>query len=333
MVPTLIIISIISFIIIELPPGDAITSKIMTLEEDGGQVDPRQIEEIKDLFRTEEPAWKRYTWWVGLDWFFSFEGRDEGLLQGNMGRSMIDLQPVNRKVGDRLLFTFLISLGTILFTWAIAFPIGIYSAVRQYSLFDYIFTVVGFIGMCIPGFLLALLLMFASESWLGLNVSGLFSPEYAVQTGWSTGKVLDLLSHLWLPILVQGISGTGGMIRVMRANLLDELKKPYVTTARAKGVRPLKLLFKYPVRIALNPFISGIGGLFPALISGGAIVAIVMSLPTIGPMQLDAVMCQDMYLAGSMLMVLSLLSVLGTLFSDIMLLILDPRIRITGGAK
>ncbi|MDT8388921.1 MAG: ABC transporter substrate-binding protein [Lentisphaeria bacterium] len=333
MIPTLLIISIISFIVIEIPPGDAITSKIMTMEEEGGNVDEKEIHDLKTLFRTDEPAWKRYTWWMGVDWFFTFNPRDKGLLQGNMGRSMIDMKPVNEKVGDRLLFTFLISLGTILFTWIIALPIGVYSAVRQYTLFDYIFTIGGFIGMCIPGFLLALLFMFGAEVLFDLKVSGLFSPKYAAQTGWSMGKVLDLLRHLWLPVLVQGVAGTAGMIRVMRANLLDELKKPYVITARAKGVRPLKLLLKYPVRIALNPFVSGIGGIFPALISGGAIVAIVMSLPTIGPMQLEAVMQQDMYLAGSMLMVLSTLSVLGTLFSDILLLLLDPRIRMGSMSK
>ncbi len=333
MIPTLILISVITFVVIELPPGDAISSRIMQMQEAGGEVNQKEIDEMKALFRTEESAWHRYAWWMGLDWFASREGRDEGLLQGNMGRSMMDLKPVNDKVGDRLLFTVLISLGTILFTWAIALPIGIYSAVRQYSFFDYFFTVIGFIGMCIPGFLLALLLMFAAESWFGISVSGLFSPEYAAQSGWSQGKILDLLRHIWLPIFVQGVAGTAGMIRVMRANLLDELQKPYVITARAKGLRPMRLLVKYPIRLALNPFISGIGSIFPELISGGAIIAIVLSLPTIEPMQLNAVMQQDMYLAGSILMLLSLLSVLGTLFSDIMLLLLDPRIRTAGGWK
>ncbi|MCI5123917.1 MAG: ABC transporter permease [Candidatus Electrothrix sp. AR5] len=333
MIPTLILISVITFVVIELPPGDAISSKIMQKQEAGGEVDQKEIDEIKALFRTDESPWHRYAWWMGLDWFSSKESKDEGLLQGNMGRSMMDLKPVNDKIGDRLLFTVLISLCTIFFTWAIALPIGIYSAVRQYSFFDYFFTVIGFMGMCIPGFLLALLLMFAAESWLGISVSGLFSPEYAAQSEWSQGKILDLLRHIWLPIFVQGVAGTAGMIRVMRANLLDELKKPYVITARAKGVRPMKLLFKYPIRLALNPFISGIGGIFPDLISGGAIIAIVLSLPTIEPMQLNSVMQQDMYLAGSILMLLSLLSVLGTLFSDIMLLIFDPRIRTAGGTK
>jgi len=333
MIPTLVVISIISFVVIELPAGDAITSKIMQMQEQGGTVDEGVIQDMKEMFRTEEPAWRRYAWWMGLEWFFTFQPSDEGLLQGNMGRSMLDLMPVNEKVGDRLLFTFLISLGTILFTWMLALPIGIYSAAKQYTFFDYVFTIGGFIGMCVPGFLLALLLMFASESLLGLTVSGLFSPEYAVQADWSAGKVVDLLKHLWLPILVAGVTGTAGMIRVMRANLLDELKKPYVVTARARGVRPLKLLLKYPVRVALNPFISGFGGMLPELISGGAIIAIVMSLPTIGPMQLDAVMQQDMYLAGSMLMLLSILAVIGTLLSDLLLVAFDPRIRLEGRGR
>jgi len=330
MIPTLFLISVISFIIIDIPPGDAVTSKIIQLQEQGTVVDKQLIEDIKKMFRMEDPAWKRYTWWIGLDWFCTFSKKDEGLLQGNMGRSMLDFVPVNQKVGDRLFFTFLLSLGTILFTWLIALPIGVYSAVRQYSIFDYFFTFLGFIGMCIPGFLLALLLMFASERLFGANLSGLFSPEYAAQTGWTIGKFFDLLKHLWLPIFIQGITGTAGMIRVMRANLLDELKKPYVITAKAKGVTPLKLLIKYPVRVALNPFISGIGGIFPELISGGAIISIVMSLPTIGPMQLDAILQQDMFLAGSMLMVLSMLSVVGTLVSDLLLVIVDPRIRLEG---
>lgn len=331
--PMLFVISIISFIVIDLPPGDGITARIIQMEEEGGTVDPAMIEELRTMFRTEEPMWRRYTWWMGFDWFLTFDRRDQGLLQGNMGRSMVDLGPVNEKVGDRLLFTVLISLGTILFTWFVALPIGIYSAVRQYSVFDYVFTVIGFLGMCIPGFLLALLMMFAAESMFGLNVSGLFSPEYAAQQHWTWGKIWDLITHIWLPVFVMGVTGTAGMIRVMRANLLDELGKPYVVTARAKGVPPLKLLLKYPVRIALNPFISGIGGIFPELISGAAIVSIVLSLPTIGPMQLEAVMQQDMYLAGSLLLLLALLSVIGTLVSDLLLAALDPRIRFQGGSK
>ena len=218
----------------------------------------------------------------------------------------------------------LVSLLTIVMTWAIAVPVGIYTAVKQYSLMDYILTLVAFLGMCVPGFLLVLVLM----AWTGID--GLFSAEYAMQPHWDLGKVLDMLSHIWLPVLVTGIGGSAGMIRVMRANLLDELRKPYVITARAKGVRPGKLLFKYPVRLALNPFISGIGGLFPSLISGSSIIAIVMSLPTVGPLMLAALFNQDMNMAGSMLMVLSSLAVFGTLVSDLLLMVVDPRIRIGG---
>jgi len=244
-----------------------------------------------------------------------------------MGRSMESLRPVNSMVGDRVILTFLISLGTILFVWSIAIPIGIYSAVKQYSIGDYVLTFAGFIGMCIPDFLLAILLMYVSAEWFGIPISGLFSSQYGAQPEWTWGKVVDLLQHIWVPIMVLGVVGTAGMIRVMRANLLDELRKPYVVTARAKGVRPMKLLFKYPVRMALNPFISGIGALFPQLVSGGAIVAMILSLPTVGPLMLSALFSEDMYLAGSMLMVLSLLGVVGTLVSDLLLLWLDPRIR------
>ena len=333
MIPALLIISVVSFTIIQLPPGDFVTSKIMELETSGDEVDLQQIEKLKQMFHLEESMPSRYVRWMGLQWFRSFDDKDEGLLQGNMGRSMAYLKPVNDLVGDRILLTFLISLGTILFTWAVAFPIGIYSAVRQYSITDYVFTFIGFIGMCVPAFLLALLLMYASGEWLGTPVSGLFSSRYGTQPEWTWDKVVDLLKHIWVPIVVMGVGGTAGMIRVMRANLLDELKKPYVVTARAKGVRPMKLLFKYPVRLALNPFISGIGGLFPALVSGGAIVGIVLSLPTVGPLMLQALMSEDMYLAGSMLMVLSVLGVFGTLVSDLLLLWLDPRIRYGGGAR
>jgi ABC-type dipeptide/oligopeptide/nickel transport system permease component len=234
---------------------------------------------------------------------------------------------INDLVGDRITLTIAISLGTILLTWMLALPIGIYSAVRQYSPGDHALTLIGFIGMCVPAFLLALVL----TTWAG--VSGLFSPEFAAQAEWSWPKVFDLMKHIWIPILVLGVGGTASMIRIMRANLLDELKKPYVVTAMAKGVRPLKLLLKYPVRLALNPFVSGIGGLFPQLISGGAIVSIVLALPTVGPMLITALNTEDTYLAGSMLIVLSLLGIIGTLVSDLLLLWLDPRIRFEGGTR
>jgi len=287
-----------------------------------------EVEELRELFHLDEPVFMQYLRWTGLYWFVSFRPEDTGLLQGNLGRSMATLQPVNEMVGDRLLLTILISIGTILFTYAMAIPIGIYSAIRQYSVGDYFFTIVGFLGLCIPNFLLALLLMYFSSRFLGIDATGLFSPEYAMQPEWSMGKFLDLLKHIWIPVVVVGTSGTAGMIRVMRGNLLEELRKPYVVTARAKGVRPASLILRYPVRLAINPFISGIGSIFPRLVSGEAIVAIVISLPTVGPMLLTALLSQDMYMAGSLLMFLSVLGVIGTLVSDLLLMACDPRIRV-----
>ena len=333
MLPTLMIISLVTFFIIQLPPGDFLTMRILELQLEGNDQAQQEIDELEKLFSMSKSVSYQYAHWLGLPWFFSFDEKDEGLLQGHMGRSMEDRRAVNDIVGDRILLTFLISLGTILFTWAMALPIGIYSAVRQYSIGDYILTFIGFIGMCVPGFLLALLLIFASSEWFGIRITGLFSSQYGAQPEWTWGKVLDLLEHIWVPVVVLGVGGTASMIRIMRANLLDELKKPYVVTARAKGVRPLRLLFKYPVRMALNPFVSGIGSLFPQLVSGGAIVGIVMSLPTVGPLMLSALMSEDMFLAGSMLMVLSMLGVLGTLASDLLLLWIDPRIRFGGGER
>jgi len=331
--PTIAVISICVFTIIQLPPGDYITSRILELEMTGDGEALRQMEELRKVFHVDESAVMRYVRWVGLPWFAGFNAADRGLLQGDLGRSMEDSRRVNEIVGDRIVLTVLISLFTILVTWITAIPIGLYSATRQYSAGDYFFTFLGFIGMCVPPMLLALLLMYIGSAVFGMPVGGLFSPEYELQPEWTWGKVIDLLQHIWIPVIVLSAGSTAGMIRVLRANLLDELGKPYVTTARAKGVRPLKLLLKYPLRLALNPFISGIGNLFPAMVSGGAIVGIVMSLPTVGPMLLHALQAQDMYLAGSMLMVLSLLTVLGTLISDLLLMWVDPRIRMTGGAK
>ena len=232
-----------------------------------------------------------------------------------------------------MLLTIAISGFTILFTWALALPAGIYSAVRQYSPGDYFVTFLGFLGMSVPAFLAALVLIYLSNAWLGIQVTGLFSPRYATQIGWTWGKFADLLQHIWVPVLVLGVGGTASMIRTMRANLLDELRKPYVAAARARGCRPLRLLLKYPVRIALNPFVSGLGSLFPHLISGGMIIALVLSLPIIGPEMLAALLNQDTYFAGSMLIVLSMLGVFGTLVSDLLLLWLDPRIRLGSGKR
>ena len=333
MVPSLLIISVISFVIIQLPPGNFIESKILQLQLRGTITDMSEADELREIFHLDKPVTEQYARWLGLYWFTSFEKKDQGLLQGHLGLSMENQNTVNEVVGDRILLTFLISLGTILFTWAVALPIGIYSAVRQYTLGDYFFTLLGFIGMSVPSFLLALILLYWSAKYLGINVTGLYSPEYAVQPEWTRGKIIDLLQHIWVPVVVLGVTGTASMIRVMRGNLLDELRKPYVVTAMAKGLRPFKVLIKYPVRLALNPFISSIGAIFPQLVSGGAIVAMVLSLPTVGPLMLDALMNEDMYLAGSMLMILSLLGVLGTLVSDLLLMWLDPRIRMEGGAR
>ena len=327
MVPTLLVVSICAFVIIQLPPGDFLTSLMAQLETKGEELDMRKIEDLRGMFELDDSVTVRYLEWIGLRWFLTFKEEDRGMLQGDMGLSMESQNSVNDVVGDRIVLTLIISLCAILFTWAVALPIGVYSAVRQYSVGDYLATFIGFVGMSVPNFLLALIVMYLSNLYFGVPISGLFSAEFAAQSHWNWPKFLDLLKHVWVPVVVLGVTGTAGMIRIMRGNLLDELKKPYVITAMAKGVRPLKLLVKYPVRLALNPFISGLGALFPQLVSGGAIVALILSLPTVGPLLLRALQMEDMYLAGSMLLVLSLLGILGTLVSDLLLLALDPRIR------
>ena len=333
MVPTLVVVSICAFTIIELPPGDFLTSHMALLELGGDEVDQDQIADLRVMFELDKPVFVRYLKWAGLIWFTTFKEGDRGLLQGDMGLSMESQNPVNDIVGDRLILTLCISVLAVIFTWSLAIPIGVYSAVRQYSPGDYFATFIGFIGMSVPNFLLALILMYFSNRFFGVPITGLFSAEFVAQPYWNGPKVLDLLKHIWVPVIVVGFQGTAAMIRIMRGNLLDELNKPYVTTAYAKGVRPLKLLFKYPVRLALNPFVSGLGTLFPQLVSGGAIVALILSLPTVGPMLLKALQMEDMYLAGSMLMLLSLLGIIGTLVSDVLLLILDPRIRMEAGGS
>lgn len=332
MVPTLVTISIIVFAGIQLPPGSYLDTRIQMLEEQGLRAQAEmEIKDLRERFHLDDSMIRNYFRWTGLLWFTTWKDTDKGLLQGHLGYSMVNNRPVNDLLGDRIMLTFAISLGTILFTWIMAIPIGLYSAVRQYSPGDYFLTVIGFLGMCIPNFIFALVLMLLSRQLFDFTISGLFSSQYAMQSYWSWAKFTDLLKHLWVPVIVIGLGGTAGMIRVMRANLLDELKKPYVVTARAKGVRPVRLLFKYPFRLALNPFISGIGGILPQLISGGAIVSIILSLPTIGPLLLDAVMLEDIYMAGSLLLILSILSVIGVLISDLLLIALDPRIRMSRG--
>jgi len=315
MIPTLFVVSVVSFAIIQLPPGNYLDSLEASLAAQGGSVDTAQLEAIKERYGLGEPMHVQYYEWIsGI------------LLRGDFGRSFEWNRPVADLIWDRLGLTFLISLSTILFTWIVAIPVGIYSAVRKYSVGDYVVTFVNFIGLAIPNFLLALLLMYASYTLFGQSVGGLFSPQYA-DAPWSWAKVGDLIAHLWVPVVVLGTAGTAGLVRIMRANLLDELHKPYVTTARAKGLSEWRLLLRYPVRIALNPFVSTVGWSLPRLISGAIIVSVVLSLPTTGPLFLQALKSQDMYLAGSFILMLSTLTVIGTLVSDILLAWLDPRVR------
>ena len=313
-IPTLVIISIISFAIIQLPPGDYLTSYIAALAESGETVDEEQIEALRMRYALDQPVYVQYFRWIA------------GMLQGDMGMSFEWNRPVTDLIGERILLTTIISIVTLLVTWGIAVPIGIYSAVKQYSIGDYAVTFIGFIGLATPNFLLALVCMYIGYAVFGVSAGGLFSAAYQ-NAPWSLAKLWDLFSHIWIPVLVIGTSGTAGMIRVMRGNLLDELRKQYVLTARAKGVHRVKLILKYPVRIALNPMISTIGWVLPSIVSGATITAVVLGLPTTGPLLLRALMNQDMYLAGSMVMMLSLLTVIGTLISDLLLLWLDPRIR------
>jgi peptide/nickel transport system permease protein len=314
MIPTLVAISVLIFIIIQLPPGDIITSRLQELQAEGQDISEEQIEALRARYNLNDPLHVQYFKWIG------------GILVGNMGYSVMYGQSVNNLIWERLGFTLLITFSATLLTWLIAFPVGVYSALRQYSVLDYAATLMAFVGLATPNFLLALVLMYLGYEWFGIAVGGLFSPEYA-SADWSMGKLGDLLAHLWIPAVVIGMGGTAGMVRIMRANLLDELGKPYVTTALAKGLHPIRLVIKYPLRIAINPFISTVGWMLPHLISGAAIIAVVLSLPTTGPLLLDSLKNQDMYLAGSFLLMLSALTVIGTLLSDILLAITDPRIR------
>lgn len=313
-IPTLIAISIITFVIIQLPPGDFLTAYIATLESSGVVVDQAQIDALRAQYGLGEPIYIQYWKWIS------------GVLVGDFGQSFQWKRPVVELIGERMALTIALSFASLILVWAISLPIGIYSAVRQYSPGDYFFTFISFVGLGIPNFLFALVLMWWAYSYLGMSVGGLFSPEYA-DAPWSMGKFLDFLNHLWIPASVLAIGGIAGLIRIMRANLLDELPKLYVTTARAKGMDETGLVLKYPVRVALNPFISTIGWTLPGLVSGSIIVSVVLNLPTTGPMLLTALQSQDMYLAGAILLLLSVLTVIGTLISDLLLAWLDPRIR------
>lgn len=318
MIPTLLVISLICFVIIQLPPGDYLESYIAELESQGESVDKNKIEFLRQEYGLDKSMWEQYFYWLF------------GMVQGDFGYSFEYDLPVSDVVGDRLILTIIVSIVTIIFTWIIAFPIGIYSATHQYSWGDYGLTFLGFIGLATPNFLLALVMLYFANVYFGTSIGGLMDPEYIDQP-WTWDKAMSVLEHLWIPVIVIGTSGTAGMIRRLRANLLDELQKQYVVTGRAKGLPPGKLLRKYPLRMALNFFIADIGAILPSVISGAEVVGVVLSLPTTGPMMLSALQSQDMYLAGSFLMFLSSLTVIGVLVSDIALAMLDPRIRLQGG--
>jgi peptide/nickel transport system permease protein len=314
MILIMFLVSIVSFVIIQLPPGDYLTTLVTNLKSKGITVSAEELQTLERRYGLDQPLYAQYTKWM---WNF---------LHGDFGRSFQWNEPVSVLIAERLPLTVLISLLTLLFIYAVAIPIGIYSATHQYSVGDYTVTVFGFAGLAIPNFLLALILMLFFLKVFGISAGGLFSAEYELAP-WSFAKVIDLLKHLPIPIIVIGTAGTAGMIRVMRGTLLDELRKQYVITARAKGVSERVLLFKYPVRIAINPIISTIGWTLPAIVSGETIVSIVLSLPTTGPLLYGALIAQDMYLAGSLIMFLSFLTVIGTLISDLLLVWIDPRIR------
>ena len=313
LVPTLFIVSIIAFAVIQLPPGDFLASLISSAVE---TVDQAQVDALRQRYGLDEPIYVQYWKWIsGI------------IIRGDFGDSFEWNRPVSDLIWERLGLTMVISLITLAFVWIVSIPIGIYSAVKKYTIGDYIVTVIGFVGLAVPNFLLALVLMYIAFRYFGQSVGGLFSPEY-IDAEWSLDRVIDLLGHLWLPVIILGTAGTAALIRVMRANLLDELSKLYVDAARARGLSELRLLFKYPVRVALNPLVSAMAWVFPALVSGSAITSIVLNLQTTGPLLYRSLQSQDMYLAGSLILLVSVLTIIGTLVSDVLLAWIDPRIQL-----
>lgn len=317
MLITLIFVSMVTFVIIQLPPGDYLTTKMANMAMSGEPTGADQIEQLRTQYGLDKPIYVQYGKWV---W---------GMLQGDLGNSFLRDTPVRNLIWDRLGYTTLIALLSMLVAWVVSLPIGIYAAVRQYGFVDYIATFFGLVGMATPPFLLALIMLFFANRYWGQNLGGLFDEHY-INAPWSVGRVLNLLKHLWLPVLVLSIGAMGGMIRTVRANLLDQMQMPYVDTARAKGMSEWKLIIKYPTRIAINPLISTIGWMLPQLISATVIVDVVLSLPTTGPLLLESLLAQDMYLAGALVMMLAVLTMVGTLISDILLAWADPRIRFEG---
>ncbi len=320
MIPTLIAITVVTFVLIQLPPGDYLTVYITEMEDSGNILDEEEIAALRARYGLDESMVVQFWMWL------------TGIFRGDFGMSFSWNRPVKELIGERLALTVVISLVTQIFVWIVAIPIGVYSATHQYSAGDYSLTFLGFIGRATPDFMLALILMWIALTQFNTSAGGLFSAAYR-SAPWSWARVVDLLKHLWVPLVVLGTSGTATSIRITRANLLDELHKPYVETARAKGLEERRLLWKYPVRISLNPFFSTVGWTLPALVSGSTIVSVVLNLPTTGPLLLSALKSQDMYLAGSFLFFLSILTVIGTLVSDIILALVDPRIRFSGSRR
>jgi peptide/nickel transport system permease protein len=316
MLPFLLAISFISFVLIQLPPGDYVTTYIATLAASNEIVDQNTAADLRSRFGLDQPMIVQYWKWI-----------TNILLYGDFGLSFEWQQPVSELIWERMSLTLVLTFSTLLLTWGIALPIGVFSAVKKYSIGDYVVTFFSFLGLAVPSFLLALVLMYFAAVEFGQSVGGLFSEQYQ-NAPWNFDKFIDFLQHLWIPVVILGVSGTASLIRVMRANMLDELNRPYVTTARAKGLSEFTLLVKYPMRLALNPFISTIAWLLPNLVSGSIIVAIVMSLPTAGPLLLQSLMSQDMYLAGAFILLICALTVVGSLISDILLALVDPRIRL-----
>jgi peptide/nickel transport system permease protein len=318
LLPALMLIySFVIFVIIQAPPGDFLTSYVATLASSGSSVSVEQIQALRHDYGLDQPFIIQYFRWM------------QNVLVGNLGLSLEYQRPNIDLIGEQLVLTLALALMSFVITWAIAIPAGIYSATHQRSVIDHIMTVINYIGVATPNFMLALILMWISFSYFGISLTGLFSPEYA-DAPWSFGRLGDLLAHIWLPALVLAIAGTARLTRIMRANLLDELNKPYVTTARAKGMAEWRVVLRYPVRLAFNPLVSTIGWYLPALFSGSLIVATVMNLPNIGPLLLRSLVNQDMYLAGGILLIYSFLTIVGTLLSDILLALLDPRIKMGG---
>lgn len=312
---TIFAVSVLSFLIIQLPPGDYVTSYIAALEAQGDEVSAEEAEALRAYFGLGQPPYVQYAKWIYQ------------MSQGNMGLSFQYRVPVTDVIGERMLLTIILALGSVVFVWITAIPIGIFSAVRQYSIQDYLATTLGFIGLAVPDFLLALVMMYLAWDWWGFSIGGLFSQEYAAAP-WSLGRVIDLMQHMIIPIIVLGTAGTASLIRITRANLLDELRKPYVVTARAKGMNEWQLIMKYPVRLAFNPIISLTAYIFPFLVSGSVIVSVVLSLPTLGPVLLRSLLSQDMFLAGAIILLIGVMTVVGTLLSDILLGLIDPRVRL-----